>query len=41
LKTIYTLEDAMIIWESVAVTRYNEALAADHARLIAKKGGGR
>lgn len=35
LQTIYTLEDAFIMWEIIAVTRYNEYLAAQHAQ---KKG---
>ena len=31
LKTVYSLEDAYLIWEAIAVTRYNEYLAAKHA----------
>lgn len=31
LKTIYTLEDALNIWEVIAVKRANEYLAAKHA----------
>lgn len=32
LKTIYTLEDAFLMWEVIAVTRYNEYLAMEHAK---------
>ena len=31
LRTIYTLEDAFLLWESIAVPRYNEYLAVEHA----------
>jgi hypothetical protein len=31
LKTVYTLEDAFLMWEVIAVTRHNEYLAAKHA----------
>ena len=31
LKTIYSLEDAFLMWEVIAVTRYNEYLAVQHA----------
>ena len=32
LKTIYSVEDAMDLWETVAIPRYNEWLAAEAAR---------
>ena len=32
LKTIYSLEDAFLMWEVIAVTRYNEYLAIEHAK---------
>ena len=32
LKTIYSLEDAFLLFETIAVTRYNEYLAAKHAQ---------
>lgn len=31
LKTVYTLEDAYDLFEILAVTRYNEFLAVEHA----------
>ncbi|CBW74463.1 unnamed protein product [Mycetohabitans rhizoxinica HKI 454] len=36
LRTVYTLEDAFILWESIAIPRYNEWLAAEHARRTSK-----
>jgi len=36
LRTIYSLEDAFLMWEVIAVTKYNDYLAAKHAM---KKGG--
>jgi hypothetical protein len=36
LRTIYTLEDALDMWEIIAITRYNEYLAMEHAK---KQGG--
>lgn len=38
LKTIYSLEDAFDLFEIIAVTRYNEHLAYEHAK---KKSKGR
>jgi hypothetical protein len=32
LRTIYTLEDALDLYEVIAVTRYNEHLAIEHAK---------
>ena len=32
LRTIYTLEDALNMWEVIAITRYNEYLAMEHAK---------
>jgi hypothetical protein len=32
LKTVYTLEDAFLMWEVIAVTRYNEHLAIEHSK---------
>ena len=32
LKTIYTLEEALDLFEVIAVTRYNEHLAMEHAK---------
>jgi hypothetical protein len=37
LRTIYTLEDALDMWEIIAVTRYNEQLAMEHAEKEARK----
>ena len=31
LRTIYTLEDAFIMWESVIIPKYNEYIAAKRA----------
>jgi hypothetical protein len=31
LKTIYDLEDAMILWESIVIPQYNEHVAAQEA----------
>lgn len=33
---VYTLEDAFILWESIAIPRYNEWLAAEHTRRTSK-----
>jgi len=32
LKSIYTLEDTMDMWEVIAVNRYNEYLAIQHSK---------
>ena len=32
LRTIYTLEDAFDMWEIIAITKYNEYLAIEHAK---------
>lgn len=32
LKTVYTLEDALNMWETIVVQRANEYLAAEHSR---------
>jgi hypothetical protein len=32
LRTIYTLEDAFILWETIAVPKFNEWLAAKAAK---------
>jgi hypothetical protein len=32
LRTIYCLEDAMMMWEAIAVPRYNEYLAIKHSQ---------
>ena len=32
LRTVYSLEDAWLLWEVIAVARYNEYLAADYRR---------
>ena len=37
LKTVYTLQDAMQLWEVVAVDRYNEIQAAEAAKKRAKR----
>ena len=37
LRTIYSLEDAFTLWETIVVPRYNEYLAIEHAK---KKRGG-
>lgn len=31
LRTIYDIEDAYILWEVIAVTKYNEFLSMEHA----------
>ena len=36
LKTVYSLEDAFDIWETIAVSRYNEYLAVKHAKSKAR-----
>ena len=35
LRTIYSLEDAFLMWEVIAVTKYNEYLAIEYSK---KKG---
>ncbi len=37
LRTVYTLEDALLIYEVIAVTRVNEYLAAKEAQKQAKQ----
>jgi hypothetical protein len=32
LKTVYTVEDAYLMWEVIAVDRHNQWLAAEEAR---------
>jgi hypothetical protein len=32
LKTVYTVEDSFLLWETIAVARYNEKLAIDNAK---------
>lgn len=32
LMTVYTLEEAFILWEIIAVTKHNEYLAYEHAK---------
>ena len=36
LKTIYSLEDAFTMYEIIAVTKYNEFLAIEHAKKKSK-----
>lgn len=36
LKTIYSLEDAFLMWEVIAINRFNEWVAVQNAK---KKGG--
>jgi hypothetical protein len=36
LRTIYTLEDAFLMWEVIAISRYNEYLAVEHAKRQSK-----
>ena len=38
LKTIYSIQDALMMFEIVMVNRYNEYLALKHAEKEAKKG---
>jgi hypothetical protein len=37
LRTVYTLEDAFNMWEIIAVNRYNEYLAVQHANKNQKR----
>jgi hypothetical protein len=32
LRTVYSLEDAFILWEIISIRKYNEWLAAEYAR---------
>lgn len=36
LRTIYSLEDAFIIWESIIIPKYNEYLAAEEIKKATK-----
>jgi len=33
LKTIYTIEDAYVLWEIIAVKKYNEFLAMEQQKI--------
>jgi hypothetical protein len=37
LRTIYTLEDAFLIWEAVVIPKYNEYMAAEEAKKRAER----
>ncbi|POP42323.1 hypothetical protein CHU32_03555 [Superficieibacter electus] len=32
LRTVYSLEDAFLMWETIAIPRYNEYLAMQHSQ---------
>jgi len=37
LRTVYTLEDAYLLWECIAIPAYNERIAMEKARKEAKR----